>query len=228
MVRVGLIVEDYTVGKGWVGFFNSPRYKDKIEIRLITPRLKTRESSLLKNKKERFPEVDVVFFDGGADVHPAYYGEQIHEKTVANPVRDWAEHIVFKHYWRTNAVFAGICRGSQFLNVMCGGDLHQDLLSIKKAHDKIHELKIEKESSLYKVLDEDLEDTDLFDANSYHHQAVNELGEGLTPILIEPETGIIEGYESDRIRAVQSHPEYPDKEYILRMKVCDWLFRCEE
>ena len=79
---------------------------------------------------------DIVYFDGGADVTPSYYGEE-NMCSHNDKHRDAFESEIFKYYLDKRTRFVGICRGSQFLNVMFGGSLHQD---IPKIHPYYHEV----------------------------------------------------------------------------------------
>jgi gamma-glutamyl-gamma-aminobutyrate hydrolase PuuD len=70
-------------------------------------------------------EADLVQFTGGSDVSPDMYGEKAHPYTSANPLRDEREARIFRIATHLKKPMAGICRGGQFLNVMCGGWLYQ-------------------------------------------------------------------------------------------------------
>ena len=72
-------------------------------------------------------EADVVCFTGGSDVSPALYGEQPHPATWSNTHRDEAEKAIFDICKRKGIPMVGICRGGQFLHVMNGGRLYQDV-----------------------------------------------------------------------------------------------------
>lgn len=74
---------------------------------------------------ETLREADLVQFTGGEDVSPSLYGEQVHPRTGHNPRRDKFEMEVFKEALDMGIPMAGICRGGQFLNVMCGGKMWQ-------------------------------------------------------------------------------------------------------
>lgn len=68
----------------------------------------------------------LVVFTGGSDVSPELYGHPTHPTTSYNKARDDREQaIFFDCVGRVPMV--GICRGGQFLNVMCGGDMYQDI-----------------------------------------------------------------------------------------------------
>lgn len=74
------------------------------------------------------PEADLVVFGGGADVTPSLYGERpIPETGRSDLTRDYYEQEVFHNAFDLEKPMFGICRGAQFLHVMCGGTLWQDV-----------------------------------------------------------------------------------------------------
>ena len=120
--------------------------------------------------------------------------------------------------------FIGICRGHQFLNVLMGGTLYQDLHSVGLEHKSFHQNIRTEESKLSKYTQDNYMIT-----NSYHHQAVKTLGNNLTISLKETNTGITEGLESiegDKIRSVQCHPEFVEFQHALAL--LQYLFRLNE
>jgi len=72
-------------------------------------------------------EADLVQFTGGEDVSPDLYGERSHPRTFHNPNRDKQEKRIFDQARELGLPMAGICRGGQFLNVMNGGKMYQDV-----------------------------------------------------------------------------------------------------
>jgi gamma-glutamyl-gamma-aminobutyrate hydrolase PuuD len=70
---------------------------------------------------------DLLQFTGGSDVDPSYYGEERHATTYSDPRRDAYESHIFRSWFGMDKPMAGICRGGQFLNVMCGGSMWQDV-----------------------------------------------------------------------------------------------------
>jgi len=71
-------------------------------------------------------EADILCFSGGSDVDPMFYGDVDHPETCSNAQRDvFCQSIWFDAY--RDQLKVGICRGSQFLNVMNGGKLWQDV-----------------------------------------------------------------------------------------------------
>jgi gamma-glutamyl-gamma-aminobutyrate hydrolase PuuD len=74
----------------------------------------------------RLEDAQYVLFTGGEDVTPALYGENAHVSTYSNLERDMKEKEIFDQM-SPSQIAIGICRGSQFLCVMNGGKLIQDV-----------------------------------------------------------------------------------------------------
>lgn len=72
-------------------------------------------------------EADIICFTGGEDVDPAYYNEEPLEGTYFNKRRDDYEALIYAEAKALKKPVVGICRGAQFLNVMNGGSLWQDV-----------------------------------------------------------------------------------------------------
>jgi len=78
-------------------------------------------------------QAHIVVFPGGADVCPMLYGERPLDCTRINLTRDLKET---KLYRKARALpKIGICRGAQFLNVMAGGGMWQDVNNHTRTHD---------------------------------------------------------------------------------------------
>jgi putative glutamine amidotransferase len=222
MIKIGIPETNYSTKDGWKDFAKY-LFGENVTVINLNPKLDQKSG---KYNKNLLPEdIDFVLFDGGADIHPMLYKEPKHPATRTNIVRDWMELIIFQYYLKLPTKFIGICRGSQFLNVLMGGTLHQDLWSLKKGHTKVHLNDIMTDTKFYKFLSKrDIR------VNSLHHQAIKDLGHNLRPIMTDIRFGIVEGIESikgDKIRAVQSHPEYENKSYEHRLEIMSWLFRKE-
>lgn len=71
-------------------------------------------------------EADLLCFTGGADVSPELYGEE-NVGSYCSPERDRYEEQVFDWAYAHDVPMVGICRGGQFLNVMNGGRMWQDV-----------------------------------------------------------------------------------------------------
>src|SRR3546814_5523779 len=72
-------------------------------------------------------EADLVVFVGGADVDPALYGAERHQTTFPDTDQDQRDMELFKTCYENGIPMLGVCRGAQFLNVMHGGKLYQDV-----------------------------------------------------------------------------------------------------
>lgn len=75
---------------------------------------------------DKVEDAEVVLFTGGEDVTPSLYDCKKHPTTYCNPNRDLEEKEVFNRI-KENQIALGICRGSQFLCVMNGGRLVQNV-----------------------------------------------------------------------------------------------------
>ena len=82
----------------------------------------------------KMSDASLVQFVGGEDVTPSYYGHHPHPATSNNEKRDLFEALQFKAAEKLGLPMAGICRGAQFLNVMCGGALWQHVENHGRGH----------------------------------------------------------------------------------------------
>jgi putative glutamine amidotransferase len=172
---------------------------------------------------EALSDIGGLMLTGGDDVMPSRYGEAAHPAVVeAEPGRDEFE-IGLIHAARTRRlpIFA-ICRGIQVLNVACGGTLVQDIptqIAGALPHNLpcpphqpfslAHEVWIEKDSLLSRLMRERLADADTCEVNSRHHQAVKTVANGFIVSATAPD-GVIEAIEDPALRfclGVQWHPE---------------------
>lgn len=77
-------------------------------------------------------DASIILFTGGADVSPSLYGEATLPTTHNDPARDAREADVFAE--NIDKLKVGICRGGQFLNVMSGGRMWQDIGGHTRPH----------------------------------------------------------------------------------------------
>ena len=153
---------------------------------------------------------------GGEDVDPARYGEERHEKVRSvNPARDATEAALIEEARARGTPVLAICRGIQILNVALGGTLVQDISSECETeidHDedgarksRSHDVDIEPGSLIARAVG-----AEHVRVNSFHHQSVKQVGEGMRVTARSPD-GVIEGIESTDedwwVMAVQWHPE---------------------
>lgn len=101
-------------------------------------------------------EYALVLFTGGADISPSLYNDISPEGYCnTNPARDSREKIIFNCALEHGVKMTGICRGSQFINVMSGGRMLH--------HISGHGLGGEHTMSSHK-------DDEIIDVTSTHHQ----------------------------------------------------------
>jgi putative glutamine amidotransferase len=137
---------------------------------------------------------------GGGDVCPDIYGENVKcENGSYCRERDEFELSLFRAFHILKKPILGICRGHQIINVALGGTLFQDI----SGHTDIsHTVSLQG-----KMLS--LAQKETVKVNSYHHQAIKDLGRGLV-VSAFSEDGVIEGVdliEESFVRGVQFHPE---------------------
>ena len=152
---------------------------------------------------------DGLLLSGGKDVVTTLYGqEQKYDFVITDPQRDDLEWKLIKAFLDRKKPIFGICRGIQVLNVYFGGTLIQDIpdqLGGDHAKGVCHPLQIKKDSILGGMFGESME------VNSYHHQALDQLGEGLIATAWADANGrrIVEAIEHEALPvwSVQWHPE---------------------
>ncbi len=162
-------------------------------------------------------ELDGFIFTGGDDVDPASYGEEkIPECGEIEPERDRFELALLKEVSALNKPIFGICRGCQIMNVFLGGSLWQDQkaqLGIEEHCTKDEEGHTHHPVKAAGFLRELAGKEDIM-TNSYHHQSIKALGQGLEAVALS-DGKIVEAIESKEypyFRAVQWHPEVkPDE-----------------
>lgn len=70
---------------------------------------------------------DFLCLTGGADVCPSLYAEPTMKGTSCNVERDRLDIEISAQFQDQKKPMVGICRGGQFLNVMCGGKMWQNV-----------------------------------------------------------------------------------------------------
>jgi len=86
------------------------------------------------HKADTPEEADLVVFGGGADVNPVLYDESRHYSTRPDHDRDDQDLALYKLCVEQGIPMFGVCRGAQFLHVMNGGKLFQDIDNHHGAH----------------------------------------------------------------------------------------------
>ncbi|GHF16087.1 gamma-glutamyl-gamma-aminobutyrate hydrolase family protein [Pseudolysinimonas yzui] len=156
--------------------------------------------------------LDGLIVTGGADVDPARYGQDAAPETDKPHLeRDAWEDALLSAAIDRELPFLGICRGMQVLNVNRGGSLHQhlpdlvgnDRYRIGKGQFATNEVVVEPGSELDALVGAKLP------VKSYHHQAVDTVGDGLR-VTARTDDGIVQAVELEGVPfgvAVQWHPE---------------------
>lgn len=162
--------------------------------------------------EETLDLLDGVLFSGGSDLDPAHYGAEPHPLTdLPRTVRDRAEIALLSAALDRDMPVLAVCRGSQVLNVVRGGDLVQHLPETV-GHERHrhtpgqfadHDVDVKADSRLGAVLG------DRAPVKSHHHQAYGRVGEGLVEVAWADD-GTVEALEDPTKRfavGVLWHPE---------------------
>ncbi len=176
--------------------------------------------------KAALEQCDGFLFPGGSDIQPQLYGRDFMPGSRVNPVRDDFELPLLHEVLKAGKPLLCIGRGMQLLNVAFGGTLIQDLKPRQEyQHNDFlhrasatHPIEIDMDSLLSEVLN-----SDTATVNSLHHQAVDDIGEGLWIAADSPD-GFPEALEIEDYPfclAVQWHPEY----MVTRTPVQQKLFQ---
>jgi putative glutamine amidotransferase len=158
---------------------------------------------------------DGFLLTGGQDVAPELYGEaKRYDNIITCKTRDRFETLLLDRAIRLDVPVLGICRGLQFMNVSLGGTLYQDIPTELDTNIMHRQVEGRYEHSHYVTVVGGTPLDKLFGAervqvNSFHHQAIRELGVGLA-VMARADDGIIEavyGTDSCYMRGYQWHPE---------------------
>jgi putative glutamine amidotransferase len=169
------------------------------------------------SREALWERLDGLLLTGGGDIDPARFGEPAHPKVYdVSPARDALEIAVTRLALAAQMPLLAICRGIQVMNVALGGTLWQDIPSevpgalnhsqTARRDEPTHRVKVMAEGTRLGAALGSLE----LEVNSFHHQAIRRLGEGLREVAWA-EDGIIEGVEVGGghpfVLGVQWHPE---------------------
>jgi gamma-glutamyl-gamma-aminobutyrate hydrolase PuuD len=196
---------------------------------------------------DSFEPIHGVLLCEGEDVDPSLYGggcagsgglsaEQLDAVRSLHPSdaaidheKDSIELRLARRCLERNIPFLGICRGSQVLNVACGGTLYQDVdhelpaaaaavrhINYDNYDGHRHPVRVLPGTPLHEWFAESLDGLDSrLTVNSYHHQGVRRLAERFVPMAFAPD-GLVEGFydpdaynpgEGKFIMGLQFHPE---------------------
>jgi putative glutamine amidotransferase len=159
--------------------------------------------------------LDGLIVTGGRDLAPEGYGQQPHpatdEAVADNRQRDALEYALVGEAIRRRMPLLGICRGAQVINVALGGTLHQHLPDVIGHTHHQQGNAVFATSAVRTVPGTRLASLigESSDAQCYHHQAIDKLGDGLI-VSAQDSDGVIEAVEipgENFVLAVQWHPE---------------------
>ena len=174
-------------------------------------------------------QMEALLLVEGPDIEPKHYrAEKSNFKYLedTHPTKDEIEIRLMRRALRLRLPVLGICRGSEMLNILCGGTLYGDVPREKKSRLKHidynhydtyrHGVSIVPGTPLaawYKRR--------TLRVNSYHHQGIRKLARRFTPMAYA-EDGLIEAYfdhKADFTVGLQFHPERMLKEYAGNLRV---------
>ena len=166
----------------------------------------------LEGVEETLAAIDGLLFTGGADLDPELYGQEPHDATFGVAIeRDRAELMLLEQALARDMPVLAVCRGSQILNVVRGGDLVQHLPDVvgNERHKETpgtfgeHDVEIETGTRLATLLG------DRAAVKSHHHQGLGRIGDGLH-VSAHADDGTVEAVEDPARRfavGVLWHPE---------------------
>ena len=153
----------------------------------------------------------------GEDIEPKNYRhtrENYAHLEKTHPLKDEIEIELIKKALRRDIPIFGICRGSQLLNVVCGGTLYGDVQKEKKS--KLKHIDYEHYDS-YRHPISIVSGTPLqkwygrksLRVTSYHHQGVRDLAARFKPMCFSNDD-LVEGFydpQKEFVVGLQFHPE---------------------
>lgn len=181
-------------------------------------------------------QFDGYLFTGGPDINPLLYHEEMNNQCGdLCPSRDHLENLLFQDVYQMDKPILGICRGLQFINVMCGGTLYQDLPTERKSEinhrmkppydNKQHSVELIDQTPLKELLK-----VSILPVNSCHHQGIKSLGQGLAAMAVSTD-GLIEAcYSIDKkfVWGLQWHPEFMYQEIESQKIFSEFVRQCEK
>lgn len=185
---------------------------------------------------EVLDRIDGLVLSGGGDLDPALYGGAGHETIYGfDAARDTAELALARAALDRHHPTLAICRGHQVVNVALGGSLVTHLPDVvsgdvlhrieppepqERAGPTPHPVTVEPGTRLAEIMGS-AEPTPV----SWHHQAVDRLGDGLRVIARAPD-GTVEAVDHPdfpQLVSVQWHPELSAATDVTQQRLFDDL-----
>ena len=159
--------------------------------------------------QDNFEEIlslcDCFLICGGGDVDPKLYNKNDSKAYNIEQDLDLLDYKVIKHSIENKIPLLGICRGLQIINVYFNGTL-KSLKNDKHLNSKNSKLEVK----LYK---HPLFEVGHYRINSYHHQAIDRLGDQLIDIAY-----------SNKVIEVISHLKFCQKPFRAAVQLLLYLF----
>jgi len=158
----------------------------------------------------------------GEDIEPARYKAERPELAhldETHPLKDEIEARLVRHALKRRIPILGICRGSQLVNVVCGGTLREDVLKhidYDNYDGYRHPVTILPGTPLERWYRQGT-----VAVNSYHHQGIRRLARRFRP-MAHADDGLIEAYYDPAAKFVvglQFHPERMLDEHAGNLRV---------
>jgi putative glutamine amidotransferase len=197
-------------------------YVNAIQLAGGLPLILPPDDEVAEKPDELLDKLDALMLTGGADIDPASYGAVPDPHTGATrPDRDRFELALAYGAMERDMPLLGICRGGQMVNVACGGTLIQHLPDVVGDDHHLptpgefseHEVELEPGS-----LAERAAGASRVTVRSHHHQAVDELGEGLKATGHALPDAVVEAVEHPGHHftlGVLWHPEADERSKIV-------------
>lgn len=155
--------------------------------------------------------LSALVIGGGDDISPEHYSHDINATIKPDHARDELEIRWINWALEKQIPMLGICRGAQLINVVHGGNLHQDIRPLRKLTRNrpgllpTKQVLLTKDSKIAKVCGKQA-----LRVNSLHSQSVQAVGRNLTVVAYDLDNIVqaIESCNSAPILGVQWHPEY--------------------
>jgi putative glutamine amidotransferase len=152
---------------------------------------------------ERLAGIDGVLMPGGSDINPQQYGQEVESDEVydVDDVQDDVDIDLVRYVFAHGMPVLTVCRGTQIANVALGGSLVQHM-------ETPHRHVVNPVTVTARAAELGLTDVPV-NASCYHHQAIDRLGTGVTPIAVAHD-GVIEAVAYDSpgwAFGMQWHPE---------------------
>ena len=143
-------------------------------------------------KEEVLDMCDGFLLPGGDDIDARYFNQENHSSnTLVHHIVDETDFKVLKYAIKYDKPVLGICRGLQVINVFFKGNLLQHIEDNSHKNKEVDVMTITSTSRFVNYQNKEVE------INSYHHQRIDVLGEGL----------LVEGTTKDVVELI-THKQY--------------------